>query len=136
LTHGKKWNERFPGKPGLPDGIFSHQKYKFWDILEGLGMKNVGVFYGNLEYFTAIWNIMWSLIYYVCGNLVCFVVIWYISPILVYCTRKIWQPWAQHRKIAPIRRNFAISGRTVATLGILCKGLSAYSFLIFMFLKV
>jgi hypothetical protein len=42
---------------GLPDGLFSNQKYKFGYILEGLGMKkwvilNVirpfGIFYGHL----------------------------------------------------------------------------------------
>jgi hypothetical protein len=30
--------------------MFSNQKSKFWSILEGLGMKKVGIFYGHLEY--------------------------------------------------------------------------------------
>jgi hypothetical protein len=34
---------------GLPDGVFSNQKYKFGFILECLGMQNVGLFYGHLE---------------------------------------------------------------------------------------
>jgi hypothetical protein len=38
----------------LPDGIFSNQKSNFGQILEGLGMKKVGIFYGLLEYITAI----------------------------------------------------------------------------------
>jgi hypothetical protein len=41
--------------PGLPDGLFSNQKYKFWYKLEGLGMENAVIFYALLEYFTAIW---------------------------------------------------------------------------------
>jgi hypothetical protein len=43
--------ERLDGKrflfgytPGLPDGLFSYQKYQFGYILEGLGMENVGIF--------------------------------------------------------------------------------------------
>jgi hypothetical protein len=39
-------------QPVLPDGIFSHQKSQFEYILEGLGMGNVGTFYGHTEYFT------------------------------------------------------------------------------------
>jgi hypothetical protein len=35
-------------------------------------MENAGLFYGHLEYFTVIWNILWPF-----GNAV---VIWYISP--------------------------------------------------------
>jgi hypothetical protein len=54
----------------LPDGLFSNQKYKFEYILEGLGMKNVGLFYGHLECNKAIWYILWAF-----GNLVA---IWYI----------------------------------------------------------
>jgi hypothetical protein len=57
---------------GLPDGLFSNQKSKFWSILEGLRMENAGIFYGHLEYFTIIWYLLWPL-----GNVV---VIWYIFP--------------------------------------------------------
>jgi hypothetical protein len=35
---------------GLPDGTFLNQKSKFGLIMEGLGMKKVGVFYEHLEY--------------------------------------------------------------------------------------
>jgi hypothetical protein len=45
----------FVSVPGLPDRIFSDQKFQFVYILECFGMENVGIFYGNLEYFTAIW---------------------------------------------------------------------------------
>jgi hypothetical protein len=34
----------------LPDGIFSKQKSQFGSILEGLGMENVGIYYGHLGY--------------------------------------------------------------------------------------
>jgi cyanate permease len=57
----------------LPDGLFSYQKSKFGYILEGLGMEKVGKFYDPLEYFTAIWYILWLL------GIVC----WYIIPVLV-----------------------------------------------------
>jgi hypothetical protein len=36
---------------GLPDGLFSNQKYQFGSILEGLRLENVDIFYGHLEYF-------------------------------------------------------------------------------------
>jgi hypothetical protein len=39
---------------GLPDGKFSNQKSLFGSILEGLEIKNIGVFYGHLEYITVI----------------------------------------------------------------------------------
>jgi hypothetical protein len=42
---------------GLPDDLFSNQK-KFGQILEYLGMEDVGIFYDHLEYFTAIWYIL------------------------------------------------------------------------------
>jgi hypothetical protein len=35
----------------FPDGSFSYQKSQFGYILEGLGMKNVGIFYDHSEYF-------------------------------------------------------------------------------------
>jgi hypothetical protein len=43
---------------GLPDGIFSKQKSLFGKILEGLAMKDVGILYGHMVYFTAIWSIL------------------------------------------------------------------------------
>jgi hypothetical protein len=52
--------------------IFSNQKSQFGYILEGLEMENVGIFYGHLEYFTAMCYILWPF-----ENLV---VIWYIFP--------------------------------------------------------
>jgi hypothetical protein len=38
----------------LPDGTFSNQKSKFWSILEGLAMEDVGIIYGHLIFFVAI----------------------------------------------------------------------------------
>jgi hypothetical protein len=38
-------NQRsFPFKTGLPDGLVSNQKYQFWYIVEGLGLKNLVYF--------------------------------------------------------------------------------------------
>jgi hypothetical protein len=37
---------------GLPDGLFSNQKSKFGSIFEGPAIKDVGILYGLLEYFT------------------------------------------------------------------------------------
>jgi hypothetical protein len=49
------------------DGIFSYQK----NILVSFGIENVNMFYGHLEYFKVIWNIvgLFGIIY---GNLVKF----------------------------------------------------------------
>jgi hypothetical protein len=57
----------------LPDGLFSNQKFQFGQSLEVLRWKNVAIFYGHLEYFTDIWDIL-----YFMANLVHFVFIWYI----------------------------------------------------------
>jgi hypothetical protein len=57
---------------GLPDGIFPNQKSQFGKILEGLRMENVGIFYGHLVNFTAIWYMLWQF-----GNVV---VIWNVFP--------------------------------------------------------
>jgi hypothetical protein len=70
--------------PGLPDGLFTNQKSKFGQILDGLRMENAGIFYGHLVYFTAIWYILWP-----CGNVM---VIWYIffrfSAFPLSCAKK------------------------------------------------
>jgi hypothetical protein len=42
---------------GLPDGLFSNQKYQFGQILEGLAMEVVAIFYVHLAFSTAIWYI-------------------------------------------------------------------------------
>jgi hypothetical protein len=49
-----------------------------WNIL-----RPFGIFYGHLEYITAIWYILWAF-----GNLVA---VWYISP-RFGISKKIWQP--------------------------------------------
>jgi hypothetical protein len=53
---------------GMPDGLFSNQKSQFGQILEGLAMETVCIFY---VHFTAILNILW-LFGIFCGHLVCF----------------------------------------------------------------
>jgi hypothetical protein len=50
------------GKPrtrgGMPDGLFSNKKSQFGQIIEVLRLKNVDIFYGHLEYFKEIWDIL------------------------------------------------------------------------------
>jgi hypothetical protein len=65
-------------KPGLPDCIFLYQKSQFGCTLERLGIENVCILYGHLEYFTAIGYILWLFGIF---SLFCFVSL-----------RKIWQP--------------------------------------------
>jgi hypothetical protein len=64
--------------PGLPNGFKPKSQFEY---IFGLAMDNVGIFYGQLEHFTAI--------------LVYFIAIWYIlwsfgifSPFLVHCNNK------------------------------------------------
>jgi hypothetical protein len=38
---------------------FQTKKSQFGKILEGLGIKNVGIFYAHLEYIMSIWYILW-----------------------------------------------------------------------------
>jgi hypothetical protein len=46
------------GHQGCQMDIFSDLKSQFGSILEGLGMKKVGIFYAHLEYITANWHIL------------------------------------------------------------------------------
>jgi hypothetical protein len=71
---------------GLPEGLFSNQKYQFG----GLRLENVDIFYGNLEYFMDKWDISDHLVY--------FLFIWYIFPVLVSSTKK---------NLATLRRKFS-----------------------------
>jgi hypothetical protein len=52
-------------------------------------MGNAGIFYGHLEYFTAIWLIIWPFGTVVVNWYTYFPSLWYIM------SRKIWQPCAQ-----------------------------------------
>jgi hypothetical protein len=45
-------------RPGLPDGLFSNQKYQFGSILEVHAMEDVGSFYDHWVYFTTIGYIL------------------------------------------------------------------------------
>jgi hypothetical protein len=68
---------------GLPDGLFSNQKSKFGQILEGFAMEYDGIFDKHLDHFTAFcWYILWTFSISR-GNLIFF---WSFVP------RKIWQP--------------------------------------------
>jgi hypothetical protein len=44
-------------KSGLPDGLFSNQKFQFGLILEGSRLEYVNILNGHLEYFMEIWDI-------------------------------------------------------------------------------
>jgi hypothetical protein len=79
--------------PRLPDSIFL-TKIPNWVNTDCLVKEEVGIFYGNLVYFMAVWYILclFGIIY---GHLVYFITIWfvlmvpwYIFPALVCCTRK------------------------------------------------
>jgi hypothetical protein len=72
---------------GLPDGLFSYQKYQFGYILEGLEIENVCIFYFHFEYFTATRYILWHF-GIVCSNFVYFYHFGMFGP------RKIWQHWS------------------------------------------
>jgi hypothetical protein len=75
---------------GFPDGIFGNQKLLFGWIFESLAMEDVGLYYGHLVYFSAIWHVL-SPFGIICGHLVHFPPFRYALP------RKIWQPWPLHR---------------------------------------
>jgi hypothetical protein len=54
----------------LPDGLFSYQKSRFGNSLEGLALEKVGMYIsrpfgilcGHLEYFVAIWYSLWHIV--------------------------------------------------------------------------
>jgi hypothetical protein len=71
----------------LPDGIFSNQKSKVWEIFEGLAVEDFGVFYVHFVYI-----LYGHLVYYIHGYSVYLMVIWYFSPFWYVVARKIWQP--------------------------------------------
>jgi hypothetical protein len=57
--------------PGLPDGLFSNQRSQFGKNFQGLGLENFDIFYGHLEYFMDIWDILWPFVTF-CVHLVHF----------------------------------------------------------------
>jgi hypothetical protein len=69
----------------MPDAAFSYQKYQFGHILEGLGVENIGMFYGHSEYFMPTWCILCPFGIF-CGHLVHF---FRVVP------RQIWQSWSE-----------------------------------------
>jgi hypothetical protein len=66
----------------------------------GLGFENVAIFYGNLEYFTNIWDIL-SPFGTFCVHLLHFFPLWCQVP------TKIWQPWLA----APSYRHYSAAKR-------------------------
>jgi hypothetical protein len=73
---------------GLPGGLFPDQKSQFGKLLEGLRWEYVDIFYGLLEYFIGIWDILWPFGTF-CVPLVHFFRFWHHVP------RTIWQPSCQ-----------------------------------------
>jgi hypothetical protein len=57
-TSGHTGHTTYLFRPGLPEGLFSNQKSLFGYIWEGLRLENVYIFYGNLEYFMEIWDVL------------------------------------------------------------------------------
>jgi hypothetical protein len=50
------------GVPDLLEGVFSYQKYKFRNIMEGLGRENVGIFYSvGMHVYSTFWYTLWKL---------------------------------------------------------------------------
>jgi hypothetical protein len=56
----------------LPDDLFLNQKSQFGEILDGIAMEDVGIFYATF------WSVLRPI-----GKFD-----WYISPVLVCCTKK------------------------------------------------
>jgi hypothetical protein len=89
------FNSTYVNWEGLPDGIFAYQQSQFWYILQCLGMKNFGIFYGNLVF-------SYIAIRYLYGNLVRFMAVWYMFfcyfvyflPFGILYQEKIWQPFS------------------------------------------
>jgi hypothetical protein len=44
--------------PGLPDGLISNQKSQSGKMFQVIRLENVDRFYGHLEYFMDIWDIV------------------------------------------------------------------------------
>jgi hypothetical protein len=72
-------------------------------------LKNVDTFYGRLECFTDIWDILWPLGTY-CAHLVHFFLFWYHAP------RKIWQPCSAQKIFVEASRWFREEDQTASKL--------------------
>jgi hypothetical protein len=42
----------------LPDGLFSNQKSQFGEKIQGFRWANTDTFFGHLEYFMDVWDIL------------------------------------------------------------------------------
>jgi hypothetical protein len=71
------WNFAIRLCSGLPDRLLSNQKSQFEKNSQGLRFENIDIFYVHLEYFMAIWNILWPFGIFSC-HLANSVFIWYI----------------------------------------------------------
>jgi hypothetical protein len=78
-------------KAGLPDGLFSNQQSRFGKNFQCLRLENVGIFYGHLEYFPDICDILRPVGTF-CAHFLHFFQLWFHAP------RKIWQPYERERE--------------------------------------
>jgi hypothetical protein len=67
--------------------IFKPKTSKFGEILEGLIIENVRIFYGHLQFFRAIRHISNVMVIYMV----------YFSPFWYIVLRKIWQPGSRQK---------------------------------------
>jgi hypothetical protein len=81
--------EEWHGQAGLPDGIFSNQKFTIGINFGGFEVDNVGIFYAHLEYIASNWYRYFMGTWQLSGNLVYSPTFWYIV------SRIIWQPCGQ-----------------------------------------
>jgi hypothetical protein len=111
---------------------------KFWSADSGQGCQmaysqtknpNFGKFWRVLKrkmlvIFTVVWSTL-LLFGILCSNLVYFMFIWYIFfPILVCCTKKIWQPWFWTRFFCRLKREGRGQGAGVAEVKLkFCKNI-------------
>jgi hypothetical protein len=79
LRQGNNSYFGFGLETGLQDGLFSNQNFKFGLILEGLAMKDVGIFYGHLSILRSFCYILYKF-GIVRGNLEYFFPFWYFIP--------------------------------------------------------
>jgi hypothetical protein len=85
------------GHTGLPDGMFAYQKSHFGYILELLGMENVSILHGSLDYFSAIWYNLWPFGIF-CYHLVCCIQK-YLAALVAELMLKSWPLLSQGSEI-------------------------------------
>jgi hypothetical protein len=90
--------ERIGDNQGMPDGVFTYQKCLFGYILGGLGIENVRIYNGHLEYVTFIWYISWRFGIFV---VICYI---YLSCFGMVCQEKSGNPGARYVEMQVVER--------------------------------